>query len=81
LFQVQDDIIDEVQTSYDAGKTTNNDGDKNSFVKLLGLKQTIEYANNLSTKCKNELNQFDEKLNKNLSSLLNAYLDRHIQNN
>src|SRR5574344_701519 len=37
LFQIQDDIIDEVKSSEEAGKTTQNDENKNSFVNLLVL--------------------------------------------
>ncbi|MGK0256245.1 MAG: geranylgeranyl diphosphate synthase type II, partial [Arcobacteraceae bacterium] len=37
LFQIQDDIIDETATEEEAGKTTANDGAKNSFVNLLGV--------------------------------------------
>ena len=35
LFQIQDDIIDETQSSEEAGKITGNDGDKNSFINFL----------------------------------------------
>ncbi|MGD9596681.1 polyprenyl synthetase family protein [Wolinella succinogenes] len=37
LFQVQDDIIDATWSEEEAGKTTQNDGAKNSYVNLLGL--------------------------------------------
>ena len=37
LFQIEDDIIDATQSAVQAGKTTGNDGEKNSFVNLLGL--------------------------------------------
>ena len=35
LFQIQDDILDVTQSSEEAGKLTNNDEDKNSFVTIL----------------------------------------------
>lgn len=37
LFQVQDDILDATLTPEEAGKTTGQDGLKNSYVNLLGL--------------------------------------------
>ena len=78
LFQIQDDIIDEVQSEDEAGKTTSNDANKNSFVNLLGLKGAIDSANELSKKCEKSLNSFDEKIKTNLSELLSKYLNRHI---
>ncbi len=78
LFQIQDDIIDEVQSEDEAGKTTSNDANKNSFVNLLGLKGAIDSANELSKKCEKSLNSFDEKIKNNLSELLSKYLNRHI---
>jgi farnesyl diphosphate synthase len=50
LFQIQDDIIDETQSEEEAGKTTGNDADKNSFVNLLGLDETVAQADALAKK-------------------------------
>jgi farnesyl diphosphate synthase len=77
LFQIQDDIIDETQTALEAGKTTNNDASKNSFVNLLGLEGAINSANTLASKCEEKLNSFDEELKYNLKTLLEKYLYRH----
>ena len=77
LFQIQDDIIDETQSSEEAGKTTHNDESKNSFVNLLGLKESINQANTLAQKCENTLNTLDENLKNSLKDLLNKYLYRH----
>ena len=44
LFQIQDDIIDETQSDEEAGKPTGNDGDKNSFINLIGLEKSVEEA-------------------------------------
>lgn len=77
LFQIQDDIIDETQTALEAGKTTNNDASKNSFVNLLGLQGALESANALALKCEEKLNSFDEELKQNLKTLLEKYLYRH----
>ncbi|MFA7084073.1 MAG: polyprenyl synthetase family protein [Arcobacteraceae bacterium] len=77
LFQIQDDIIDETHTSLEAGKTTNNDASKNSFVNLLGLDGAINSANKLAKKCEVQLSSFDEILQNNLKPLLEHYLYRH----
>ncbi len=77
LFQIQDDIIDETQTSQEAGKTTQNDEAKNSFVNLLGLDGATKAADELASKCENSLNQLDEKLKESLSELLLKYIYRH----
>ena len=55
LFQIQDDIIDETATEEEAGKTTANDGAKNSFVNLLGLEGAIKSADELSLKCHSQI--------------------------
>ena len=77
LFQIQDDIIDETATEEEAGKTTANDGAKNSFVNLLGLEGAIKSADELSLKCQNDLKVFDKNIQENLNTLLSKYLNRH----
>jgi farnesyl diphosphate synthase len=77
LFQIQDDIIDETCTSVEAGKTTQNDTNKNSFVNLLGLNGAIKSADELALKCTNILNTFDENLKLSLEELLLKYINRH----
>lgn len=77
LFQIQDDIIDETATEEEAGKTTANDGAKNSFVNLLGLKGAIKSADELALKCAKDLSFFDGKIKNNLEEILNKYLNRH----
>jgi farnesyl diphosphate synthase len=77
LFQIQDDIIDETQSSEEAGKTTNNDESKNSFVNLLGLEGAVNSANNLANKCINTLGTLDENLKLSLEELLLKYINRH----
>ncbi|MBC8238006.1 MAG: polyprenyl synthetase family protein [Helicobacteraceae bacterium] len=77
LFQIQDDILDVTQTSEEAGKLTGNDEDKNSFVTLIGLEETTKEANTLADELEKELNNFDEKLQNNLSELLTKYINRH----
>ena len=77
LFQIQDDILDVTQSSQEAGKLTNNDGDKNSFVTLIGLDESMKEANTLADELLNELEDFDEVLKNELSSLLIKYINRH----
>lgn len=83
LFQVQDDIIDEIQTEEEAGKTTSNDGDKNSFINLLGLQESIKSADKLALECEEILENIKttypnlKNLTINLKELLSKYLYRH----
>ncbi|HFQ61884.1 MAG TPA: polyprenyl synthetase family protein [Epsilonproteobacteria bacterium] len=77
LFQIQDDIIDETQSEEEAGKTTGNDGDKNSFVNLLGLEKTVEEADALAKDLQRRFETFDEKLQIALQPLITKYLNRH----
>jgi len=77
LFQIQDDILDVTQSSEEAGKLTNNDEDKNSFVTILGLEESIKQANELADELTQEMNNFDENLKNELSDLLTKYINRH----
>lgn len=77
LFQIQDDIIDETQSSEEAGKTTQNDASKNSFVNLMGLDDSIRAANTLAKTCEDTLLSLDSTLQNTLASLLEVYLYRH----
>jgi len=77
LFQIQDDILDVTQSSEEAGKLTNNDEDKNSFVTILGLETATKEANLLADELMNEMCNFDESLSGELSPLLTKYINRH----
>lgn len=77
LFQIQDDIIDETKSEEEAGKTTQNDSSKNSFVNLLGLEGALKSADKLASSCEKELNSFNNDLKESLNSLLLEYLYRH----
>ncbi len=77
LFQIQDDIIDETQSEEEAGKTTGNDADKNSFVNLLGLEESVVQADTLAKDLQRRFEDFDEKLQIALQPLMNKYLNRH----
>ena len=77
LFQIQDDILDVTQDETQAGKTTNNDHSKNSFVTLLGFDKAMEEANTLAEKITRAMMSFDENLQRELSPTLNHYINRH----
>ena len=77
LFQIQDDILDVTQSSQEAGKLTNNDRAKNSFVTLLGLHEAQREADELADALIKEMDSFDEKLKKELLLLLVHYINRH----
>ncbi|NPA59969.1 MAG: polyprenyl synthetase family protein [Epsilonproteobacteria bacterium] len=77
LFQIQDDILDVTQSTQEAGKLTNNDEDKNSFVTILGLEESMKEANRLAEKLTQEMANFDENLHSELSPLLTKYINRH----
>ncbi len=77
LFQIQDDILDVTQSSEEAGKLTNNDEEKNSFVTILGLNKAKEEADSLAYKLLGELDGFEKRLKEELSPLLVQYIHRH----
>jgi len=77
LFQIQDDILDLTQSDEEAGKTTNNDEAKNSFVTLLGLEKAVSEADTLASEIEEQLLSFDENLQSTLSPILNSYINRH----
>jgi len=79
LFQIQDDILDITHSDQEAGKTTNNDEDKNSFVKLLGLDGSLEEADKLAGSLKKRLSSFDKPLRDKLEPILTEYLYRHTK--
>ncbi len=77
LFQIQDDIIDETQSDEEAGKTTGNDEDKNSFINIIGLGQSIKEADTLADDLQSRFNLFDNPLKKALNPIITQYLYRH----
>ena len=77
LFQIQDDIIDETQSSEEAGKVTGNDGDKNSFITLLGLEESMVQADALAVELEEQFHAFDVRLQGALDPLIQKYLHRH----
>ena len=79
LFQVQDDILDSVASSDEAGKTTQNDKNKNSFVNLLGLEEAMKEADRLAKELQKALLELDLDIAKALQKLLGSYLYRHTK--
>ncbi len=77
LFQIQDDILDVTHSDQEAGKPTNSDTDKNSFVKILGLEGSIAEANTIADSLNSKLDNFDERLKERLIPILKDYLYRH----
>ena len=77
LFQIQDDILDVIESEEEAGKPTHNDSNKNSFVTVLGLEKAIQEADKEAKNVEEMLNQFPKELITTLSPLLNRYLYRH----
>ena len=77
LFQVQDDILDVTQSTLEAGKPTCFDGEKNSFIALLGLEESQKYADTLAQKIKSRFETFEEPLQRALSQVIEKYLYRH----
>ncbi len=77
LFQVQDDILDATQSAQEAGKPTNNDGDKNSFVTLLGLSEALNKADKLAVDLLEQMQAFEVPLQQELNWLLRDYINRH----
>ena len=77
LFQIQDDIIDQTQSSDEAGKPTGNDTDKNSFINIIGLDGSLQEADTLAQKLESEFLAFDKRLQEALGSIMKKYLYRH----
>ncbi len=77
LFQIQDDILDITKSEEEAGKTTNNDEEKNSFVTLLGLDGAMKEADELAMELTGTIESFDERLQVVLWPELKKYINRH----
>lgn len=73
FFQIRDDIIDATQSSIEAGKDTQNDKLKNSYVNLLGLKGARVELQNHQEQIKNQLNFFNKETKDILETLLQKY--------
>ncbi len=77
LFQIQDDIIDETQSDEEAGKTTGNDENKNSFINIMGLEGSISEAEAMANDLEERFKLLDKPLQKALNPIIKKYLYRH----
>lgn len=68
FFQIRDDVIDATQTQEQAGKPTQNDGDKNNYVNLLGLDGAQK-----------ELENYQQELTSILKSFKNSTFQSRIE--
>lgn len=73
MFQIHDDIIDVTQSKEEAGKDTQNDNDKNSYVNLLGLEGAIHEREKLKEQLKESMQGFSEPCQQNLMQLVDKY--------
>lgn len=73
FFQIRDDIVDATQSEQEAGKPTQHDTDKNSYVNLLGLEAAKKEAKNLSDSILTQFKTLNPKANKILNELLSHY--------
>ena len=71
LFQINDDIIDATKSSFEAGKPTNRDTNKNSYVNLYGLQRAKELKDEMISKLNDTLPIFkNENLKNDLRNIL-----------
>ena len=70
--------MDAIQSVDEAGKPTNHDTHKNSFVNILGLDGALDYANTVSVHLMEKLNRMDRPLKEALEGLITQYIHRHI---
>lgn len=73
LFQVQDDIIDATLSPEEAGKPTQNDSHKNSFVNLLGLEGAVMEKEKLLRELEEGLHTLEKPLAQRLQGIMNDY--------
>lgn len=73
LFQVVDDILDVTKSSQELGKTAGKDlvAEKATYLKLLGLKKSREFAEELNQQAREQLLCFDPSKALPLISLAN----------
>lgn len=74
-FQIADDIIDATKSATEVGKPTNNDGVKNSFTNLLGVKGAKEAKDELIEKIENEL----KSTHLGIKEIVVNLIDRHLR--
>lgn len=72
LFQINDDLIDATQSAEEAGKDTGVDGDKNSYVNLLGLQGAVTEKERLQQSLTQRINLLHPVLRDNLQILFRS---------
>jgi farnesyl diphosphate synthase len=77
LFQIEDDIIDATQSEEEAGKPTQNDEVKNSYITILGLEESYRQRDSLKQKLIDDLEGFDPKLSTVLKDIIVTYFKNH----
>ncbi|WP_299548898.1 polyprenyl synthetase family protein [uncultured Helicobacter sp.] len=75
FFQIRDDVIDSTQSAQEAGKPTQNDGSKNSYVNLLGLDGAKKSAKLLQDSILRQIKTLNKPAQKHLNALLSSYFD------
>ncbi|GAD19843.1 dimethylallyltransferase [Helicobacter fennelliae MRY12-0050] len=75
FFQIRDDVIDVVLDSAKAGKTTQNDSAKNSYVNLLGLNEAKELLATYRQSLLSQIQGFSPKLARNLEYVLRDFFE------
>lgn len=76
FFQIRDDLIDALQSSTEAGKPTQSDGEKNSYVTLLGLEGAKREFRAYVGELRSMLNALSKP---NLSHALEGMLEKYWQ--
>lgn len=79
FFQIHDDWIDATLTQEQAGKPTQNDSNKNSYINLLGLQGTQKELKHYIQKIHSQITSLHSlTLENNLNFLLEKYLHCHF---
>lgn len=74
MFQINDDILDVTKSTHEIGKDAKNDGNKNSYVNLLGLDEALKQKEILKSEIKETLESYDARLSENIERLISKYL-------
>lgn len=75
MFQIHDDIIDVTHSAEEAGKSTQNDDNKNSYVNLMGLQEAVAARDAIKASLQKRLADYPESLRNNFSGLLAKYFN------
>lgn len=75
LFQIRDDLIDATKSTQEAGKNTQNDTHKNSYVNLLGLDKAYKSAKRLESNIFDRLGSFPKPLANMILCTLEPYFN------